>query len=84
MISMQRRSRRKPCPLPRSGSVTSTMLIHDVWGPSGRASAVATHLPAASLMPSADPEAIIKRQSAAIWFQPASTESGHTLSASSG
>ena len=60
------------------------MLIHDAWGPSGRDSAVAIHLPAAVLMPSAEPDAIIRRQSAAIWFQPASMESGHTLSASSG
>src|SRR4029079_18074316 len=62
----------------------STMLIHDTSDPSGRASALAIQPPAACLTPNAEPEEIIRRQSAAVWFHPASTDSGHTPSASCG
>src|SRR5262245_30341389 len=60
------------------------MLIHDTSDPSGRASALAIHPPAACLMPNEEPEEIIKLQSAVIWFHPASTDSGQTASASCG
>src|SRR5262245_12181000 len=82
MAAMQRRRRRVPWPLRRSGLVTSTMLIHAMRSPSGKASALAIQSPPALWMPKAEPDPIINRQSAATWFQPASADSGHTPSAS--
>ena len=53
------------------------MLIQEIAGPSGSTSALAIHAPVASRMPKARPAPSISRQSAAIWFQPASTDRAH-------
>ena len=60
------------------------MLIHEIAGPSGSTSALAIQCPDASRTPKPRPSPSISRQSAAIWFQPASTDSGATPSAWSG
>ena len=60
------------------------MLIHEIAGPSGSTSALAIHCPDASRTPKPRPSPSISRQSAAIWFQPASTDSGAAPSAWSG
>src|SRR6516162_7057092 len=77
---MQRLSRPVPTPPRRLASVTSTMLIQARLSPSGRTRELACHLPSAPRQPKPRPAPSMKRQSAIFWFQPASTESGHTAS----
>src|SRR5262245_3268852 len=77
----QRASSSVPSPLPRAVDVTNTMLTQHNDGASGKVSALPIQRPF-SRWPKPWPRPNISRQSPATWFQPASSESGHSAGAS--